>query len=118
MFIGREKELAQLEQLYDPSLLQRDDDTIAKQLKQNEQARKRLFREQLRGKLQEDWFEELSAELEQERQRLGKQLAAEEEPPLPTELSAEVIEAFIHHIAVGKRDKKTGQVPIEITWRF
>lgn len=109
---------AQMEQLYDPNLLQAADETIQEQLQQNEQARKRLLREQLRGKIQESWLEELSAELEQERQCLENQLAIQEKPPLPTELSAEVIEAFIHHIAVGKRDKRTGQVPMEITWRF
>lgn len=108
----------QMEQFYDPTLLNHDEESIRERLKQNEQAMKRLLREQLRGKLQDTWFQELSEELEQERRQLEQQLSAEAEVPLPMELSPELIEAFIHHIAVGKRDKKTGQVPVEITWKF
>lgn len=33
-------------------------------------------------------------------------------------LSREMSEALIDHIAVGRRDKKSGQVPIEIFWQF
>ncbi|MBQ9970120.1 MAG: hypothetical protein IJP15_06455, partial [Oscillospiraceae bacterium] len=66
----------------------------------------------------EDWYADFSTELKEEQQALQAQLSAQQTPPIPTELSAELIDCFIESISVGKRAKRGEEVPMEIKWRF
>lgn len=107
-----------MERYFDPSLLPREDEMLLRRLQENESAQKRLCREFLSGKLREDWYADFSTELKEEQQALQAQLSAQQMPPIPTELSAELIDCFIESISVGKRAKRGEEVPVEIKWKF
>lgn len=107
-----------MERYFDPSMLQTDLEPLRQRLQENEAAQKRLCREFLSGKLREDWYADFSTELQQEQQALQIQLSEQQTPPLPTELSAELVDCFIDAISVGKRAKRGEEVPVEICWRF
>ncbi len=107
-----------MECYFDLSLLQNDSEPLRQRLQENEAAQKRLCREFLSGKLREDWYADFSSELQQEQQALQTKLTEQQNPPLPTELSAELIDCFIEAISVGKRAKRGEEVPVEIKWKF
>ncbi len=100
---------------------------------------KDLYMDEVRGVLNEGDFTELTADFSAEKGRLEEMLKAEQkklaeidqrlaagdnrqeliEQYLGLEhLTREIVEILIDHINIGRRDKETGVIPIEIHWNF
>ena len=95
-----------------------DSAKLQKKLRENLNAQKALYTDYLRGKISEDWFEELSAAFRQEQEKLENQLTPSPLPLMPTEPDSELLRIFVDYIQVGRRDPSTKKVPIVIHWRF
>lgn len=100
---------------------------------------KDLYIDKMRGILSESDFTSLSADFIAEKARLEEMLKAEQKNLSEIEqrlaagdnrhelveqylgldhLTREIVEILIDHINIGRRDKETGVVPIEIHWNF
>ncbi len=110
----------EMENYFDETQLpDRKFDMWKQQLTELEQTEKRLSFQLICGKISEEWAAEFREELQLRRQELERKLNAMEEIfSLPTELTRSLVETFIDHIEIGKREKNSGQVPMRIHWRF
>lgn len=101
-------------------LAERDTEPLRQQLQVKIQAEKRLEFQLINGTLSEEWAAEFRQELKMQQVQLQNKIEKLERQnlQLPLELNRAVVEAFVDYIAVGKRNKETGRVPIEIHWRF
>ena len=100
---------------------------------------KDLYMDKMRGILSESDFTSLSADFTAEKARLEEMLKAEQKNLSEIEqrlaagdnrqelveqylgldhLTREIVEILIDHIYIGRRDKESGVVPIEIHWNF
>lgn len=100
---------------------------------------KDLYMDKMRGILSEGDFTSLSADFTAEKARLEELLATEKKNLSEIEqrlaagdnrqeimeqylglehLTREIVEILIDHIYIGRRDKETGVIPIEIHWNF
>ncbi len=102
---------------FDESLLPRED--VSTLLRENRLRQKRLYEDLLHSRIREDWYSELSSQLQKEEVTLEQQLLSPPEPTVPpSQLDRELVDCFIESISIGKRDKLSGQVPIIVNWQF
>ena len=100
---------------------------------------KDLYMDKMRGILKEGDFTSLSADFSAEKGRLEELLKSEQKKLAEIEerlaagdnrqelieqylglksLNREIVEILIDHINIGRRDRETGEIPIEIHWNF
>ncbi len=110
-----------------------------KKIEEDSEGIRQLYVDKVKGLLSAEDFVELSKEFSEDRERMKRLIAESESRLLQLEeqmqsedhrkdliaqytnlehLNREMVDVLIDYITVGRRDKETRQVPVEIHWNF